>query len=686
MAALSALATWILAGVFWTVIGWPGGMALIGAGVMSSSAGAWLWIVATRSGGDERRLQNMQKALEGEVKQLEEQRKTFERRLMTYQEWLEFPSPETAEISGSVNEAIAQDEEVQRIVEDASTRVLEGLQGDRYTEDGTFEPKLLVPELLDVVSNIAAIYRPDSDRPFLETSVEKFLKSINQVSLQLLSHLEALPFNLKDYSLSKAYEYVRKANRVHGYYRALTPYLPYASYTWQVGRLVLGSNPLVAGAMMLGTEVMKRTGRKVSRHYVEKYSLQLIASTVRLVANQAAMAYDPHYRYRDANWIYGVELTELVRSFPASRDTLKNALSEIGHLPFRNSYDRVFLYRCAVEGKSPRPEIFSDSRFLSNRQRLEIVERLERFFRRHIHGRQPDRVAEWSSQASQRLGVAIQAESGRSRSEARGRENALISLGSFLIALKQWEPGDVKNALFETEVAQGLPDEFMNELIAKLESEPPMFFDFPDLDPEEKIVPTFLSDLVKLETLEKPADHLGYLAIRESAEYFRRKWAEFEPRLLDGYRKCYEIDLDPDAPRKGLTDDAILALPLILDVGERAEFVYPRVSMDSAGSKNSKYSRFLIGTLEKLVLVEVRSDLDPSNFDRNAILWSFSRAQDAEKPRFESRRGLNSALEVSGGTWKDAEVKNQTFSVPCERLKASSAYFGPLIRWIEGLD
>jgi len=84
----------------------------------------------------------------------------------------------------------------------------------------------------------------------------------------------------------------------------------------------------------------------------------------------------------------------MVHLFPLSRETLQEALCEIGNLPLRNSYDRIFLYRCLALGRSPQPQAFVKAALLTIDQRREIAERLERFFRHHLHGRRGDRVAE----------------------------------------------------------------------------------------------------------------------------------------------------------------------------------------------------------------------------------------------------------------------------------------------------
>ena len=63
------------------------------------------------------------------------------------------------------------------------------------------------------------------------------------------------------------------------------------------------------------------------------------------------------FRQRDPDWHYALELIDLVHQFPPSRSSLEQSLKEIGSLPLRGEYDRVFLYRCLANRFSARPEI-----------------------------------------------------------------------------------------------------------------------------------------------------------------------------------------------------------------------------------------------------------------------------------------------------------------------------------------
>ena len=78
----------------------------------------------------------------------------------------------------------------------------------------------------------------------------------------------------------------------------------------------------------------------------------MLHDMVRVIGYEVASIYGGDVRHRDANWIYGVELAELVSRFPLSRDSLSSALKEVGSVQLLNEYDRIFLYRCLAAHRS----------------------------------------------------------------------------------------------------------------------------------------------------------------------------------------------------------------------------------------------------------------------------------------------------------------------------------------------
>jgi hypothetical protein len=693
LAVGSVLLSWTLAFFAFKDIGWLYGTAFLVIGTLTLGSACFYRYRLTREQAeaaslseevfeDRQQLLGLQQTLEEDMLTFEKQRQGFETRLMTYHEWAEFPTVEQfAEPDDEPEEVSARDREVLERVQDAADKIIDNFQNDRYSEDGEFRPMLLLNEVIEFIETIARIYQPDSEHPLLETSIESLLKSINHITLQLMFQIEQLPLNLKDYSLSKAYDHIRKAGKVYQAYQSVSPILPYMSYTWQVGRLVLGANPVTMGGWMLGSEIFKRAGRKLSRHYIDRYSLKLAADAIRIVANETAITFDQNYRYRDPSWIYGVELTELVYQFPLSRETLQVALCEVGTLPLRSSYDRIFLYRCLATGKSPQPDDFVRANALGSEQRREIAERLERFFRVHVHGRRRARVEEWVTGASERLGVQIRAQelSTPDTPEAEAA-SALQSLGAFLIAVKEMEPDQVRAPLEKTEVAAHTTAEAREQAIQQVLESPPMFFDYADLEPDGAVLTLYLHDLVAFESTNRPVDLQGYWAIQDVAAYCRQDWASLDLELQTAYRIHFTQAFDDDAPKVKFDKQLLLALPRVLEPEEAPLFVYGKVATPSAVQKRRSSTRWLIGTATRLVAVEIREDLELDDYHRHRVFWTAKCGVAAVE---HNKAIMDDHCRIQGGIFASGIVPDDDLGlrVNCEKLKSSEKFFRALKNW-----
>lgn len=693
LAAGATLLSLVLAVIAFSNLGWLYGTAFLVIGTLTAASAAFYRYRLTREQSeasalteeirDERQqLLSLQQTLEEDMLSFEKQRQSFETRLMTFHEFTEFPSVEQfSEPDDEPEEVSARDRAVLELVQDTADRIIDKFQGDDYYEDGEFQPMLLLNELIEFIESVARIYQPESKRPLLETSIETLLKSLNHITLQLMFQVEQLPFNLKDYSLSKAYEHIRKASKVYQAYQSVSPILPYVSYTWQVGRLVLGANPITMGGWLLGSEIFKRAGWKVSKRYIDRYSLKLAAEAIRIVANETAMTFDANYRYRDPSWIYGVELTEMVHKFPLSRETLQVALCEVGALPLRNSYDRIFLYRCLATGNSPDPDEFVRANALGSEQRREIAERLERFFRVHVHGRRRARVEEWVQAASERLGVQIRAgELSAQDSPEEEAASALHSLGAFLIAVKELEPDQIRTPLEKTEVAAHTTEEAKSNAIQQLLDRPPMFFDYPDLEPDGAVLTLYLHDLVAFESENRPVDLQGYWAIQDVATYFRQDRDSIDRELLAAYRIHFTQGFQEDAPKVKFDKQLLLALPRILDPEETPLFVYGKVAAPAAAQKRRSSTRWLVGTKERLMAIEIREDLELDDYHRHRVFWTGKH----DDVTIEHNKGIvDDHCRILGGTYANGVTPDDDagLRVNGEKLKSSEKFFRALKSW-----
>ena len=714
---LSGLAAVIAAGVIVSVWGrlspWETAGACISLALVTVSLAFYRYriehehvLLDRERGGiavERKALESVRQQLEKESMRFEKQRQTFESRLMTYHEWMEFPSRppfEEEEVVRKDPDATERDRRVLEIVQTASDRIFEGFQKDRYSEQGKFEPRLLANDVIDFIGDIAELYQPEAHEPLLETSVEKLAKALNHISLQLLFQLEQLPLNVKDYSLAKAYEHTRTASRFYQYYKTLSPYLPYANYTWQLGKLVLtGANPIATGTWMLGSEFLRRTGRSISKHYVDRYTLKLTGHSIRIVGNDAAMLFDDDYRYRDPNWIYGVELAEMVHQFPLSRQTLREALAEVGNLPLRNSYDRIFLYRCLALSRSPQPDTARNGLGLTMEQRHQIAERLERFLWHHVRGRRPELVDRWMKGAGDRLGVAMR---GIHRdAETDGQEamaSCLTSLGAFLIAVKDEPPDEVSHLLDSCHSVQHLDPVRRQSILDHLVANPPVFFDYPNLGGASPLIPTYFGDLGELETRKRPLDLQGFFAIREAAEFFRLDLRVLEDQLAIAYAPHFSAALWRTAPERIVSKSLVFALIRCLSADENVLFFYPKVSVEAAENVAvgfrlpvlmSKPLLWLVGTEQQLLLIEVNDSLRLDDYQRHRVIWRLPKPLvTGGRAWLERSRGLvRSQCVLRGGRWVSLPGESMEESpgvvISGDALKRGQDSYAAIEAWME---
>ena len=126
-----------------------------------------------------------------------------------------------------------------------------------------------------------------------------------------------------------------------------------------------------------------------------------------IVAWETASIYDRTSRFRDPEWVYGVELAHLVSEFSLDRESLRAALNELGTISLRSSYDRIFLYRCVAQHVSPKPERFAQAELLTEETRKQIAECLHEFSHKHLTDVSEKKGASWRKGVEKRLGVSI---------------------------------------------------------------------------------------------------------------------------------------------------------------------------------------------------------------------------------------------------------------------------------------
>lgn len=346
-------------------------------------------------------------AIKNEAERLDAKRAELETVLMAYGEWMEFPDfDELRNIEWATQGKSEQDAEVAKLLDQQADEVLRKFSAGDYFVDGQFQTRTVLLELFGFMENIAKVYRPDSERPILETNLEALFKAVNRASLQVILLLEELPLiDVKDLNLRKMADGVRKASKVYRKYEEIQPYLEPVRYLWQGSKLLLTSNPLLAAGWIAGTELIWRGGKHVGKKAIDAYLLSLVRQTLGILAWETASIFDRTHRYRNPDWVFAVELTHLVSLWPMDRDTLREALRELGKIPLRSSYDRIFLYRCLAQHVSPKPERFAQPDLLALETRGRIFDRLEAFFETHVEDATEKEIGAWKKGLAKRLSI-----------------------------------------------------------------------------------------------------------------------------------------------------------------------------------------------------------------------------------------------------------------------------------------
>jgi hypothetical protein len=357
--------------------------------------------------GENELLEVAREAIRSEADRLDARRTEMEKKLMAYGEWMEFPDfDELREVNWAVSGRSEQDTRVAELLDAEAERMMKRFSTGVYWEGKTFQTRILLTELMDFMEGIAKVYQPDSERPFLETNLESIFKAVNRASLQVILLLEEMPIvEAQEWNLRKVSDGVRRASMVYEKYEWVRPFLNPVRYLWHGSKLLLISNPLTAVGWIAGSELLWQGGAKLGKKAMNAYLLSLVRQTLGIIAWETASIFDSTHRFRNPDFVYGVELAHLVSRFPMDRETLRGALKELGKIPFRSTFDRVFLYRCVAQQVSPKPERFSQSDLLDEEVRESIFEQLTAFLEKHVEEATDKEIAKWEKGVRERLAV-----------------------------------------------------------------------------------------------------------------------------------------------------------------------------------------------------------------------------------------------------------------------------------------
>ncbi|MDF2375621.1 MAG: hypothetical protein P1U81_05230 [Verrucomicrobiales bacterium] len=349
-------------------------------------------------------------AIRNEASRLDSKRANLEKVLMSYGEWMEFPDYQLLQTIDWADENHAvMDEKVASLLDSEADLMLQRFSSGVYWTDGKFDGRQLLLDLVSFTEAIARIYCPDSDRPLLELNLESLLKALNRASVQIILLLEELPIvEVQQMNLRKMSDNIRKASTVYKKYEELQPYLKPVRYLWQGSKMLLTSNPLLAAGWIAGSEIIWKGGKHLGKKAMDAYLLSLVRQTMGIIAWETAGIYDPTHRYRSPDWIYGVELAHLLSKFDATQEVLRETFRELGRLPLKSSYDRIFLYRCIAQNASPKPKHFAQPDLLSLEVREQLMKQLIDFYEKNISANaeaENEETTKWRVGLKERLGL-----------------------------------------------------------------------------------------------------------------------------------------------------------------------------------------------------------------------------------------------------------------------------------------
>jgi hypothetical protein len=619
----------------------------------------------------------LNKQLQQQAGQLDTREQAFARRLLTFHEWMEFPEPLTLSAgpapAPNISELVRKDRQLTELLKQETQTLYDNILSNKYLIDGQFSPLLARDDAYNLVLKVARLYRPDAEQPLLEVSLDQILRAASRGALNILIVLDDLPLQVKSYNLSALHQYVRRAVEAYRLYRKSEPYWPYVNTAYYLSRFAMGANPLALGAWWFISSLGRQGATAFAQQVVNRQALALLSTVVRVIGCEVAAIYGGDFRHRDANWIYGAELTELVSAFPLSREGLSAALKEIGALQFRSEYDRVFLYRCLAAHKSAQPERYHAMDCLLSDERHAIATRLEKFLDRYLHGRSAERVATWKQGVEERLQVKLSVGIKPALISVRDQVNdAVRSLASFLVGEKELEAENAIGLLRSTRSLEQLAEADREPLLQAIVANPPYFFEHPDLDPDSDLVGIYLDDLAAIDSRVPPHDPQREESIYAVAAYLRKDGKAVQ-ELLAKHRQAYFAErLHPEAPIRRVPPRVMRAVLDLLAGDQSRFFLFQPVSLDWAESESpvdyKTADLWLMGTGERLILFSAAAQ-------PQAIWRGDSSVQVEALQKF-----MGSSARLIGGEWLAREVSAPAaIRITVPLMSTYNSYFRPLL-------
>ena len=563
-------------------------------------------------------LETTQEQLTDRARKLDSRELDLANRLVNFREWLEYPQAagdtfsETPTVSP--RELSAQDQRVLEIINEESQQLYRRLREGHYKPEGKLDGRRIRDDAHAFVVRVAQVYRPESENPLLETSLDQLLRAGSRACLHLLVVLERLPLSPKDQNINTLHGYLQKTLKAYELYNSAQPYFGYMQTASYLGRWLAGATPVTLGLSWALTEFGKRGAKAAANWLIDQQAVSLLNEVVRVIGFEVAGIYSGDFRHRDPNWVYAAELTDLMSRFPLSRENLAQALREVGSMHLRSEYDRVFLYRCLSTHHQVRPLVEAHEG-LSLPDRQQIARRLERFFESFIHGKTRKLADDWRGDVERRLGLKLHlADTLPTTAHDKGvvalhgePVKAAKSLAAFLICVKGCPLDDLALRMNITELFRKVDEPQRRHLLDEIATSPPYTFEPPDLDVSLPTVAEFVADLCRLAVRSRPWDVQADEIVLETAAFLGQDFAKAKKQLDREYSELFASLLPKDSQGSNLDLLVVKVALAELAVEERLQFAY--ASTDIAwpaqialpvGERKSG----LVGTSTRLLLIE----------------------------------------------------------------------------------
>ncbi|NLS94402.1 MAG: hypothetical protein GXX96_19775 [Planctomycetaceae bacterium] len=610
--------------------------------------------------------------LEERLEQVERRERKLADRLASYHQWFEFPPPlDVAAVELSAPERLLKDRQLDQLLDEKTQVLYEKIRKNEYSPKGRFEFTLVRDDVYMLVGAIAKLYGDDPERPLAGVSSERVLRAAGRCCMKFLVELEKLPLDIHTYDIVDVYGYIRQAVNVYGLYRSARRYMPWLRGAYYGTWVAMGANPLALGAWWFVSSLGTKGASTVATNIANRWALSFLHDIVRVVGYEVAGVYDPNLRYRDPNWCFAAELTELLQSFAGSETSLRRALSLVGALQLRNEYDRIFFFRCIVEGKRAGMKRMPAAA-LPVEQRREIAERLETFLKSYIADPNPKAVGRWRAGVEDRLDIALAPHPSTTvRPLREQRQSAIRSLAGYLLEIKQAEVETLRPLLEKTPLVASVPAEEQGSLWQNLADDPPYFFEAPDIVPGTPLVLEFTKDLVDLAVRVAPRYPVADELVLSTVVRLRGDARAVKRRLDARYVSELAGLLPDDAPRRHLPPDVARAVLDLLQGEDELHFVYGDVEPVAPGhiepARVDRARTWLVGVGRRLVAFTMR--------DGPELLWEGDRQVALELVKGRVR----GACRIRGGRWVDpATDSTPTLLVRGRMLGGGKRYFAAL--------